>query len=134
MAEHDKKVDEDWKRRVRAERAAEPAPIRAPGPIPGASFGRAAGAAAPYELEPSFLALVSSLAMQALVAMGHQPDASGGGPEKDLVHAQFCVDLLGILEEKTRGNLTAQEERTLASTLHELRMLFVEASMPPGKG
>jgi len=75
------------------------------------------------------MALVSSLAVQTLVGLGRQPDPIEGVPRPDFAQAQYCIDLLGILEDKTRGNLTEDEARMLATTLHELRLMFVEATM-----
>jgi hypothetical protein len=50
----------------------------------------------------------------------------GQRPRVDIVGARNTIDLLGLLAEKTRGNLTAQEDRMLQSVLFELRMAFLE--------
>jgi len=79
---------------------------------------------------PSFLHLVNMLAMNALLALGAMPSTEKDEkkPEKDLQAAKFAIDMLGILEEKTKSNLTSNETHALSSTLYQLRMLFVEAS------
>lgn len=118
--ENEKKIDEDWKRTAKTELPGDPTP------------SEAAEEAGPgiLEGEPSFMALVSSLAIQTLIGLGRHPDPGTGTARLDLAQAQYCIDLLGILEDKTRGNLTDSEARALANTLHELRLLFVESSLP----
>jgi hypothetical protein len=83
---------------------------------------------------PTFASFVDSLALSALAALGagtEQPE--GGAPGRpDLPLARHGIDLLGMLEQKTRGNLTDDEARLLEQTLFDLRMLFVRASSRPG--
>jgi hypothetical protein len=69
--------------------------------------------------------LVQSMYMTAMMSMGAgtQP---GEKPRIDLMGARQTIDLLGILVEKTKGNLTANEQRLLESALFELRMMFLE--------
>lgn len=69
--------------------------------------------------------LVQSMYMTAMMSMGAgtQP---GEKPRIDLMGARQTIDLLGILTEKTKGNLTANEQRLLESALFELRMMFLE--------
>lgn len=118
-----KKIDEDWKRQARLERERASAQTSRAGRPPG---GRPEPEGPPQEA--TFLGLVQSLTLQALVALGHQPNPDTGQILTDLAQAQYCIDLLGVLEEKTRGNLTVQESRTLQATLQELRMAYVEAA------
>ena len=74
----------------------------------------------------SFDLLVGILATNALVALGQIP-LEKGKPAKFLPEeAKHCVDLLAVLEEKTRGNLTATESRALTQALHELRMAYLQ--------
>ncbi len=118
--EYDKRVDEDWKKKAKSESSIPKAEAPAPeGP----------GGSPMLEGEPSLMALVSSLAAQALVCLGRHPDVPADSAPVDFAQAQYCIDLLGILESKTQGNLTADEARLLAGTLHDLRMLFVESTM-----
>lgn len=70
-----------------------------------------------------FNILVLSLSTSALMQMGEGPENDRGEPDLDL--ARQTIDLLGVLEEKTRGNLTGEEERLLHQVLNDLRMRFV---------
>jgi hypothetical protein len=76
----------------------------------------------------SFVAFVLSLAHTAAVHFGDVPDpVSGKAAERNLAAAQQMIDILALLEEKTRGNLTAEERQLLDQILYELRLRFVEA-------
>jgi hypothetical protein len=75
-----------------------------------------------------FPTLVLSLANTALFQLGLIKTSESDEPKKDLNGARQTIDILGLLEEKTRGNLTDQEQRILTETLFQLRMVFVEAS------
>jgi hypothetical protein len=82
-----------------------------------------------HQLPPGdFSSLVSLLATQALFAMGLIATEENAEPKKDLRLAKFQIDMLESLEEKTKGNLTEQEQKFLAGALGQLRMGFVEAS------
>ncbi len=75
--------------------------------------------------QPSLEHLVSLLASQALMYLGQIPDQSGRGVVA-LDIAKMQIDLLGVLEEKTKGNLSEEETTLLKGTLAELRTIFVE--------
>lgn len=77
-----------------------------------------------------FNALVLSLGSSAIVHLGEAPDpTSGKKPEKpDFDMAQQSIDLLAMLQEKTRGNLSPEEARFLENMLFDLRMLYVQVS------
>jgi hypothetical protein len=82
----------------------------------------------------SFAAFVLSLAHTAAVHFGDIPDpVSGEKSEMNLPAAQQMIDILALLEEKTRGNLTAEERQLLDQILYELRLRFVEASKPQSR-
>ena len=117
-------IDEDWKSQVEQERKqietgdsapADEAASAAPGPdqIP----------------EASFALLVTTLATQAMAAMGQIPDPTQGQPVIHLGLARHYVDTLAVLEEKTKGNLDEEEAAMLEQVL-PLRMLFV--AVAPG--
>jgi hypothetical protein len=74
---------------------------------------------------PDFDFLVYSLRLQAEINMGLT--AFGDDGEPDLDRGRHNIDLLVMLQEKTKGNLTAEEQRTLDSSITELRFRFVEA-------
>jgi hypothetical protein len=65
---------------------------------------------------------------EALMHLGQVPDPMTGQPHQDLEQAQFTIDLLGMLREKTEGNRTPQESAVLEEILANLRMAFVRAS------
>ena len=82
----------------------------------------------------SFAAFVLSLAHTAAVHFGDIPDpVSGQKSEVNLPAAQQMIDILALLEEKTRGNLTAEERQLLDQILYELRLRFVEADKPQSR-
>lgn len=77
-----------------------------------------------------FSTLVLSLSQTALVHLGDQVDPTivDGHTHRDLGLARQTIDLLGVLQEKTKGNLTGEEERLLDQLLYDLRLRFVEHS------
>src|SRR5262245_43747556 len=131
MSDEKKRVDEDWKRRAQAEKEADalkagdrPAPA-APGP---AAAGPARGQARP---NPHLAGLIENLASQALMFMGAVRDPMTGQVHQDLQQAQVMIEILQMLEEKTRGNLTKEEDEMMRQVLDEVRMHFVRLSSPP---
>lgn len=77
----------------------------------------------------TFLGFILSLAHTAAVHFGDVPDpVSGQTIPANLPAAQQMIDILSLLEEKTRGNLTAEERQFLDQILYELRLRYVEAS------
>jgi hypothetical protein len=77
----------------------------------------------------TFPAFVLSLAHTAAVHFGDIPDpVSGRTAERNLAAAQQMIDILSLMESKTRGNLTAEERQLLEQILYELRMRYVEVS------
>ena len=75
-----------------------------------------------------FNTLVLGLASTALIHLGETPHPETQKVEANLVLARQSMDLLGILREKTRGNLTPAEEKFFDSLLADLRLRFVQAS------
>lgn len=75
-----------------------------------------------------FATFVLSLSHSALVHLGDAPDPSGESQPPNLELARQTIDVLGILEAKTRGNLTGEEERLLSTVLYDLRFRFVQAT------
>ncbi len=101
-----------------------PAPEPAP---PAAAEPRGAADDLPPRHEMNFTTFVISLSTQALMCLGEVPDpAAARGP--DLSAAKELIDLLGILRDKTTGNLEAAEDQLLSSILYDLRMRYVEVS------
>ena len=81
----------------------------------------------PQILPPSFEFLTLSLKMQAEVALGLLK-VPGDEDGKDLDRARHVIDLLAMLTEKTKGNLSLPEQRLLENSLTELRFRFVQNS------
>jgi hypothetical protein len=75
-----------------------------------------------------FSTFVLSLSHSALVHLGDAPAPEGQPAERDLSLARQTIDLLAILQEKTRNNLSGEEERLLDQALYDLRVRFVEVS------
>ena len=111
-------IDSDWKAEVQAEKeklAAAETETSGKEPDPRG------------ELPPAdFKGLMGILASQAVMGLGSMSDPNGGGVMVDLVGAKFAIDLLGVLQEKTTGNLEEQESAELDQILVELRSRFVQ--------
>jgi hypothetical protein len=147
-------IDTDWKKQAQeekrrlaeeeqkraAERAAAPPPLgaAAPGgaasgspdaaPAPGRSPRGRAGARGERGMpEASFPTLVNSLVTQILLYLGDLTPR-GVEPQINLDMAKFNVDLLGVLEEKTKGNLAPEEQKLLDNALYETRMRYVSVA------
>ncbi len=91
------------------------------------------------DFEMNFEKFIASLYMSALMQMG-MAAPEGGQPRVDLMGARQTIDIVGLLQEKTKGNLTSKEETMLQNVLYELRMAYLEMTNliakapPPGKG
>ncbi len=126
-------IDDDWKAQAQAEKerltqktantSTASASSKTAGPTSASS-----ASAAPSMPQASLATLVSTLAAQALYAMGVLPDPRSGQRMQSLDLARHHIDMLGILEEKTKGNLTADEDTMLASTVYELRTRYIQAA------
>jgi hypothetical protein len=115
-------VDSDWKSQAQAEKEKLNAQAEAK-----AAASASGGKSRPGSGEPAQLTdLVSMLVTQALMYMGGIPDPRTGQAMVALDYAKIYIDMLGVLEEKTKGNLTPDEEKMLSQTAHELRLEFVE--------
>ena len=79
------------------------------------------------EMEMTFERFMASLYMTAMLQLGLMQE-QGGQPRIDLLGARQTVDTLGLLAEKTKGNLTPAEENFLQNCLYELRMAYVEVT------
>jgi hypothetical protein len=145
-------IDTDWKKQAQEEkkklaeqeekrRASAPPPAAGvgvgggavpvgAGPGPGASVGPTAGArvgarAGGREMpEASFATMVQSIVTQVLFYLGDLAPR-GGEPTLNLDMAKHHIDTLGVLEEKTKGNLSEEEQRMLDAALYESRMRYV---------
>ncbi len=90
------------------------------------------------DFEMNLEKFIASLYMSALMQMG-MAAPEGGKPQVDLMGARQTIDIIGLLQEKTKGNLTPKEEGMLQNVLYELRMAYLEVTNlitqapPPGK-
>lgn len=123
-------IDDDWKAQAQAEKAKLSVQEKAkatppPAGEPAGSPGTGAAAASPGD-RIGFTDLVQVLASQALMYMGAVPDPQTGKAVVSPPMAKAHIDLLGVVEEKTKGNLNAEETSLIQGILYELRMQFVE--------
>ena len=103
----EKKVDESWKERIEKEKQE---PKTSEGFVPP---------------EADFKFFITTLTLQASIALGHMANPSTGKTEKDPVQAKFLIDTLAMLQEKTKGNLTKEETDLLENLLYELRVAYL---------
>lgn len=118
-------IDSDWK----TEAAREKEKLAHDEEAAPSAGGAAEGA--------NFAELLNMLAMQAAIALGGYQGPGGENIPANPAAAKHHIDLLGVLEQKTKGNLTDEEKRTLDTLLYELRTQFVQAASggaPPGPG
>ncbi|MEZ6244246.1 MAG: DUF1844 domain-containing protein [Phycisphaerales bacterium] len=113
-------VDDDWKSAARAEKeklASQEASKKGEGAPAG-------GAGLPDKI--AFDDLLRLMATQALMYMGAFPDPQTGKAMIAMDLAKVHIDMLGVLEDKTKGNLSDEESKSLKGILHELRLQYVE--------
>jgi hypothetical protein len=116
-------VDSDWKAEAQAEKERLVAEEKKQESDPAGKPG------GPHALpEANFKTLVGVLASQALMGLGTMQDPQTKGVVVDLEGAQFSIDLLAVLAEKTEGNLEEAEGRELTQLLGELRARYVQVS------
>jgi hypothetical protein len=113
-------IDSDWKEEAKREkeRIAEEVKETDHGPLP----------------EPSFPELVQMILMQALIGMNGMQTPDGRTLQPDIEVAKHHIDLLSLLAQKTKGNLTDEEQQLMDAALYELRMRFVHAVNAQGTG
>ena len=78
--------------------------------------------------EINFSSFLLSLSSSTLLHLGEIADPQSGGKKKDLALAKQSIDIISLLKDKTKGNLTQEEEKLLEHLLYDLRMRFVKAS------
>lgn len=121
-------IDEDWKTSVQAEKEAlaeegKQEPVEE----------SAAGGAQPQMPPASLEMLLTSLATEAMMSMGQIPQYGTEKLEINIAQARYAIDMIEVLQEKTKGNLSSDEDTGLTNLLHQLRMAFVQAqaAAPP---
>ncbi|HYB90887.1 MAG TPA: DUF1844 domain-containing protein [Candidatus Binataceae bacterium] len=83
------------------------------------------------EPEINFATFIVGLSTEALAALGEMPDPATGNRSRDLRAAQQLIDIIGMLRNKTRGNLDRNEEGLIDAILFDLRMKYVELAKAP---
>jgi hypothetical protein len=78
--------------------------------------------------EVNFSSFLLSLSSSSLLHLGEIADPQSGEKKKDLALAKQSIDIISLLKDKTKGNLTQEEENLLDHLLYDLRMRFVKAS------
>ncbi len=76
----------------------------------------------------TFSTFIFSLNSTALVHLGQMSDPQTGTSNKNLPVAKQTIDIIGMLEEKTHGNLSNDEEKLIKNVLHDLRLMYVKES------
>jgi len=118
-------VDSDWKKQAQAEKERLAREAEGGGPAaPGAARTGRPGRMP----EANFSTLVQTLATQAAFFMSDERDPRSGRSLQNLDLAKHHIDLLAVVEEKTKGNLLDEEKRLLDTILYELRVAYVSAT------
>jgi len=122
MAEEEKKiiVDDDWKAQAKQEKERLAEETAGQEPLPA----------------PDFSELVNMIAMQALAGLGGITGPGGERIPPNMEVAKHYIDLLQVLEDKTKSNLSDEEKRLLDQVVYEIRMRYVQTAsggaVPPG--
>lgn len=124
MADEEKKiiVDEDWKTRVQKEKEELQKKLEEEKEKKAGDSGTSP---LDTEVKPSFEAIVGILTTDAMLALGVIAPPGAKEVVIDLDQAQFFIDLLMILRDKTKGNLTPREEGILNNSIAQLQEIFV---------
>lgn len=136
-----KRVDESWKEQAEREKQTvtsapqNPASQAGPAPAQGAGPAPAQAPQAAHEhgheeetLQARFDLFLQGLAVEALIGLGDMAHPATKKQAVNLTQAKYIIDLLGLLEEKTKGNLTADEAKMLKDVLYQLRMRYLNKS------
>jgi Domain of unknown function (DUF1844) len=122
-------IDEDWKSQVQAEKeAAAKVHETAPAASPSQSAAESPEVQDPPMPPASFELLLTTLATEALIALGQVPHPLTGKVQVQRNQAQFLIDTVDMLRTKTKGNLTSSEEQVIDSLLHQMRIVFVQTA------
>ena len=92
--------------------------------------GSAGNAGGQYP-EPDFRVFLAGLYTQTLISLGELKHPVTQKSEQDLPEAQYLIDTISMLRQKTQGNLSDEEQTYLDHLLHDLRMRYVSAARPP---
>ncbi|MFH1441790.1 MAG: DUF1844 domain-containing protein [Candidatus Omnitrophota bacterium] len=107
MQEEKKNIDQSWKETVKKEKEN----LKQEGEF--------------IPENPDFGFFVTTLALQAAISLGQMENPATNKKEENLPQAKFIIDTLSMLKEKTKGNLTAEEDQMLDNLLYELRTQYI---------
>ncbi|MDP8259695.1 MAG: DUF1844 domain-containing protein [Candidatus Gygaella obscura] len=107
--ENERKIDESWKEKAAQEKNETAQEI-------------------PKDFQADFKFFITTLAMQATIALGEVPNPVDNKKETNLPQAKFIIDVLDILKLKTKGNLTQEEEKLLSDLIYGLQMSYSTAA------
>ena len=125
----DPKADQEWKEQARAEKERLAKELDSAAADEKDAEGGSESGGADYALPPAeFMTLVTGLATQVIIALGEAPDPFSGKQHSRLDLARYNIDMLGMLEQKTEGNLSEGEAAALKTVLADLRMRYVQAA------
>jgi len=113
--EKDKNIDESWKETVEKEKDT----LKEKGEF--------------LPPEPDFNFFVTTLALQASISLGVVANPANNEKEENPTQAKFIIDTLGMLKEKTKGNLSKEEAELLENVLYELRTHYLSKTQTGGK-
>jgi hypothetical protein len=89
--------------------------------------------ATPQMPEANFIHFMSNIATQIMLMLGRMENPITKTTEIDLPHAQYLLDTMVVIQEKTKGNLMKAEEEVLSQMLYDLRIQFVEVQQAEAK-
>lgn len=122
-------IDEDWKSKVEAEK--EEAAKAKSAPDAASTKEDSSETTDPPMPPASFELLLTTLATEALVALGQVPHPVTGKVQAQRNQAKFLIDTVDVLRQKTAGNLTTSEQQVIDSLLHQMRLVFVQTADAP---
>lgn len=123
MTDENKSIDEEWKKSAQEEKER----LRGKQEVNDAIRVEKKDKIE-YPQEVNFITFLSGLVAQGLVALGQIENPFTNKKEVDLKQAQFIIDTITMLEEKTKGNLTKEEEKILADFIRQLQFLFIKVN------
>jgi hypothetical protein len=82
-------------------------------------------------VNPHFVSLVMMLASAAWQQLGKVPNPVSGKIEKEIPHAQITIDLITMLRDKTKGNLTGEEEKLISNVISDLQLNYADEVNKP---
>lgn len=129
----DKNIDESWKEKAEAQKADPQAAEDKAAKPEAAKEQAAAQPEGSDEYQVDFTNYVTSLGFQAMIFLGEIPHPVSNQTEKNLKQAKFLIDTMVLLRDKTKGNLTEQENAILEAAIYELQMKYVEILQKEGK-